>query len=239
MPRFFIDSPPCNSFSVTGGDAVHISRSLRMKTGDGITFCNNGSDYRCTITAITAERVECRVDEVLPTRSEPSVCLTIYQAMPKADKLELIIQKTVELGASRIVPFISKRCVSLPDAERFEKKRERLSKISLEAAKQAGRGIVPEIAPLMSMEQALEDMSACDIRLICYENGGAPLSGMGIDSSRSVGVMIGSEGGFERGEVEYAQSKGAKAVWLGERILRCETCPIAVTAIIMSLSGNM
>lgn len=239
MPRFFIDMPPEGTVIVRGGDAVHISRSLRMKIGDGIVFCNSGTDYRCTITAITSEQVECRVDERVPSRSEPSIALTIYQALPKSDKLELIVQKTVELGASRIVPFVSKRCVSLPDAGRFEKKRERLAKISLEAAKQAGRGIVPEIAPLMSFGEAVEDLRGNDIALICYENGGEALVGMGIDGSHSVGIMIGSEGGFERGEVEAAQAAGARTVWLGERILRCETCPIAVTAIIMSLSGNM
>ena len=239
MPRFFTDAVNSDTITVTGDDARHIGRSLRMKIGDDITFCNSGIDYQCRIDSITDCEVVCSVAESFPTKSEPSIMLTLYQALPKQDKLELIIQKTAELGVSRIVPFLSKRCVSRPDKKEFDKKLERLQKISLEAAKQAGRGVVPEIAPLMTFDEAVSDMLSSDIKIICYENEGNRLSDTGIDSSKSVAVMIGSEGGFERGEVDKAVSMGAVPVWLGRRILRCETCPIAVSAIIMNLSGNM
>ncbi len=239
MPRFFTDSVSGDFITVTGDDARHIGRSLRMKIGDDITFCSCGTDYNCKIVSMTDSDVVCRIDNSIPSKSEPSVFLTLYQAVPKQDKLELIVQKTAELGVSRIVPFLSKRCVSRPDKRDFEKKRDRLQKISLEAAKQAGRGIIPEIAPLMSFEEAVADMQKSDVKIICYENEGTKLSETGIDSQKSVAVMIGSEGGFEYGEVEKAVAGGASAVWLGERILRCETCPIAVTAVVMSLSGNM
>jgi 16S rRNA (uracil1498-N3)-methyltransferase len=239
MPRFFTDKVSGSTITVTGDDARHIGRSLRMKIGDDITFCNNGIDYLCRIDSISDSKVVCSIAKSFPAKSEPTIMLTLYQALPKQDKLELIIQKTTELGVSRIVPFLSKRCVARPDKKEFDKKLERLKKISLEAAKQAGRGIVPEVAPLMTFEEAVCDMQTSDIKIICYENEGKKLSETGIDSSKSVAVMIGSEGGFERGEVDRAVSGGAVPVWLGRRILRCETCPIAVSAVIMSLSGNM
>lgn len=239
MPRFFADTANGSIIAVTGDDARHIGRSLRMKIGDEITFCNSGVDYICRIDSISDSEVVCTVENSFPTKSEPSIMLTLYQAIPKQDKLELIIQKTAELGVSRIVPFLSARCVSRPDKKEFDKKLDRLRKISLEAAKQAGRGVIPEISPLMTFDEAVLDMQSSDIKIICYENEGNRLSDTGIDSSKSVAVMIGSEGGFERGEVDKAVSAGAVPVWLGRRILRCETCPIAVSAVIMSLSGNM
>lgn len=239
MPRFFIDYEPTDTIIVTGADARHIGRSLRMKTGDSITFCRCGTDYLCRIAAMTDSDVTCTIEKAEPSVSEPDVFLTIYQAFPKQDKFEQIIQKTVELGASRIVPFLSRRCVSRPDEKDFAKKLERFRKISEEAAKQSGRGIIPEIAPLMNFDKAVADMDSSQLKLICYENGGMRLSETDLSSYKSIAVMIGSEGGFERSEVEKAESAGAQPLWLGERILRCETCPPAITAIIMNLTGNM
>ncbi len=239
MPRFFIDHVPSEIITVTGDDARHIGRSLRMKTGDEITFCHSGMDYLCSITEMTETEVVCTINKSIPSCTEPNVKLTLYQAFPKGDKFELIIQKTVELGVSRIVPFISKRCVSRPDEKSFAKKLERYHKIAEEAAKQAGRGIIPEIAPLVTFDEAVKDMGSSDMSLICYENGGKKLAQTGICDAKSIAVMIGSEGGFERAEVDKAILNGAVPIWLGERILRCETCPIAMTAIIMNLTGNM
>ena len=223
--------------TVSGSDAAHISYSLRMKTGEEITFCREGKDFLCRIASITPENVICDIISESPSDCEPSVKLTLFQALPKSDKMELIIQKTVELGVYRIVPFISKRCISRPDAASAEKKLKRWRKIAEEAAKQSGRGIIPEISQIISFDEAIADTSS-DIRLMCYENGGSPLAETGIDSEKSVSVMIGSEGGFERDEADRAAAAGIVPVWLGKRILRCETCPIAVTAVIMNLSGN-
>ena len=239
MPRFFTDSPADDFIKVTGSDASHISFSLRMKPGEKIIFCHGGMDYNCVIDSITAEEVFCRVESITPTLTEPSVRLTIYQAYPKQDKLEHIIQKTTELGAVRIVPFISSRCVARPDKASYEKKLPRLKKIAEEAAKQSGRGIIPEVSDLMTFSEAVSDLAKNDLSLICYENGGEKLSGISFAEKKSIGVMIGSEGGFERSETDAAIAEGAVPIWLGERILRCETCPVAVTAIIMNLTGNM
>ena len=139
MPRFFIDENAlCGDIiTVRGGDAVHIGRSLRMKIGDSITFCREGTDFVSVIEKMTADEVFCRVMERIPSSSEPNLRLTIYQALPKQDKPELIIQKCTELGAARIVFFISKRCVSRPDERSAEKKLARWRKVAEEAAKQA------------------------------------------------------------------------------------------------------
>ena len=239
MPRFFTNSPASDYIRVTGSDARHIGYSLRMKVGDKITFCHGGVDYHTAIESFSENEVLCRVESSEPSRSEPSVSLTLYQAFPKQDKFETIIQKTTELGVSRIVPFISARCVSRPDAKTFPKKLERFRKIAEEAAKQSGRGIIPEIAPLTDLKGAVKDMENCGVKLFCYENGGEKLNDISLPYNGSIGVMIGSEGGFERAEADLAETSGAVKIWLGERILRCETCPIAVTAIIMNRTGNM
>lgn len=239
MPRFFTDQPVGDYIRVTGSDARHIGFSLRMKAGEKITFCHNGIDYHTVIESFTENEVLCRVESSEPSRSEPSVFMTLYQAFPKQDKLESIIQKTTELGVSRIVPFISARCVSRPDERSYAKKLERFRRISEEASKQSGRGIIPEIAELMTFEKALNDMKKSDVKLFCYENGGERLGNIHLPQSGTISVMIGSEGGFERDEAERAEAAGAVNIWLGERILRCETCPVAVTAVIMSLTGNM
>ena len=239
MPRFFIDHEPTDYINVEGADARHIGYSLRMKVGDELTFCRTGTDYICEIEEMTENTVLCRVKSTEPSKCEPSLRLTIYQAFPKQDKFEQIIQKVTELGAVRIVPFLSRRCVSRPDKKDFAKKRERFMRIAEEAAKQSGRGIIPEIGELLSFDEAVRDMVSSQIKLICYENGGEKLADIDFAAADTAAVMIGSEGGFERAEVEKAVENGAKPIWLGERILRCETCPIAVTAIIMNLSGNM
>lgn len=240
MPRFFTADVSGNSIITTGEDARHIGYSLRMKPGDEITFCNSGTEYICRISEMTSDSVVSEIVETRPTESEPTVFLTLYQAYPKSDKLELIVQKAVELGVSRIVPFTSKRCVAKPPADKSGAKRtERLNKIALEAAKQSGRGMVPEVTAPMTFREALEDMKRSEVKLFCYENVGIRIAEAGIDSEKSVAVMVGSEGGFDRDEADMAEAAGAKNIWLGKRILRCETCPIAVSAIVMQLSGNM
>lgn len=239
MPRFFIDENTVNGdiITITGGDATHIGRSLRMRVGENITFCREGMDYETVIEKMTSDSVICRVTEKAPSTSEPDIDLKIFQALPKQDKAELIIQKCVELGASEIVFFISKRCVSRPDEKSAEKKITRYSKIAEEAAKQSGRGRIPVVRGMLDMKEAVEELCYCDLPLFCYENGGKRLSEIEITGKKTIGVMIGSEGGFDRDEMDIACER-AIPVWLGKRILRCETCPIAVTSVIMNITGN-
>ena len=240
MPRFFTDAPASDFITVTGSDARHIGYSLRMKIGEEVTFCHSGTDYNCVIESITESEVLCRVVEAVPSKSEPSVQVTLYQAYPKQDKLELIIQKTTELGVTRIVPFISSRCIARPDEKSYRKKQERMQKIAEEAAKQSGRGIIPEISPMVSYKQCLEMMKELDKTIMLYEGeGGKPFGDVAVEGIKTAGLLIGSEGGFDVAEVEDAVSAGAERVWLGKRILRCETAPISALSILMFLTKNM
>ena len=135
MPRFFLENINTDNPVLTGEDARHIGRSLRMKPGEKITVCSCGTDYFCEISSITEDTVFLNIKEQKLCSAEPSVDLTLFQAIPKQDKLEHIIQKSVELGVSKIVPVLTRRCVSRPDKKDFEKKLVRLNKIALEAAK--------------------------------------------------------------------------------------------------------
>ena len=239
MPRFFVNEKPEEMYVITGEDATHIGRSLRMKPGEELTLCFDGYDYFGVIDKITDNEVFVNIRYNSLSKSEPDVFLTLFQAIPKGDKMEMIIQKAVELGASRIVPVLTDRCVSRPDEKSFAKKLSRYQKISESASKQSGRGIIPEITGILNVKQAAEELSKCDVALVCYEKGGISLNDAGLEKGKSVGVFIGSEGGFEEKEVQICIEKGAKAVGLGNRILRCETAPLAAISIIMNLTGNM
>ena len=235
MPRFFSDNINDNTAIITGSDAVHIGRSLRMKLGDELVVCNNGIEYNTIIQSISDEQVVCSVLSSCTAQTEPNINLTLFQAMPKSDKLDFIVQKSVELGVNKICPVITTRCVSRPDKKSFEKKKKRLQKIALEAAKQSGRGIIPEISDIITFDECLNLMCEQDLNLICYEKGGISLSEAGLERGSSVGLFIGSEGGFDQKEVDQCIEKGIKAVGLGKRILRCETAPITAISIIMFL----
>ena len=241
MPRFFVDREDINSSTavIRGADAVHIGRSLRMRLGDELTVCSEGRDYTCRIDTISDEMCTLTVLEEHAGSGEPDVRVTLYQAIPKGDKLETVVQKSVELGACGIVPVLTSRCVSRPDAKSFRKKRERLGKIALEAAKQCGRSIVPQVGEMISLAECAERLGGHELGLICYEKGGEPLSQAVSAGVRDIGIFIGSEGGFDESEVEVCKGQGAKVIGLGSRILRCETAPMAAIAIVMSLTGNM
>ena len=241
MPRFFADSSDINGTNavIRGSDAVHIGRSLRMRLGDELTVCCEGKDYLCRIDTISDEQCGLTVLSVSEGSGEPSVRVTLYQAMPKSDKLELIVQKAVELGAAEIVPVLTARCVSRPDEKSFRKKRERLNKIALEAAKQCGRSVVPMVGDILGLDECAMRLSEHECGLICYEKGGAPLTKAVPPHVKDIGIFIGSEGGFDDTEVEKCRSKGAEVIGMGSRILRCETAPLAAISIIMSITGNM
>lgn len=167
------------------------------------------------------------------------VKVTLYQALPKGDKFKNIIQKSVELGVSEIVPVLTRRCVYRPTKSDFSKKIERFNKITESAAKQSGRGIIPQVTEMLTLKEAVESMKENDINLILYENGGERFSADMLKNAKKIGVFIGSEGGFDEEEVELVKSQNATPIWLGERILRCETAPLAAITIIMHLTGNM
>lgn len=240
MPRFFTNEIDENNITLTGSDAVHVGRSLRMKPGEPLTVCCGGIDYNCEISEITSDTVYLSLKEKVVCAAEPNIEVTLFQAVPKMDKLEYIIQKSVELGVSRIVPMLTRRCVSRPDERDFAKKLARLNKIAAEAAKQSGRGIIPQVMPIVSYKKALEMMKELDQNVLLYEEeGGVSFGEVDLTGAKTVGLVIGSEGGFDREEAEACTSVGAAQVWLGKRILRCETAPITALSILMFLTNNM
>ena len=239
MPRFFVNVEDENNIIIEGDDARHIGRSLRMKLGDNITVTCKGTDYNCTIKSISDEFVTLNLIDKHICKSEPSVRLILFQAIPKGDKFETILQKSIELGASEIVPVLTRRCVSRPTEKDFSKKLKRYEKISESASKQSGRGIVPKVHNMVTLDKAIDMMKSNDLNYILYENGGERFSAERLKDVKTIGVFIGSEGGFDLEEVEKVKSNGGVPIWLGERILRCETAPLSAITIIMHLTGNM
>ena len=211
-----------------------------MKVGEPLTACDTkGYDYDCLIESLSDREVSLQVLEVRPSQSEPDVRVSLYQAMPKGDKLELIIQKAVELGVDSITPVMTRRCVSKPDSKSMAKKLERYNRIALEAAKQSGRGKVPQVCPMLDLPQALDEMAQTSCPILFYENATAPAKQVIDGAGKEIAVLIGSEGGFDESEVELAIQKGCQVLSLGKRILRCETAPLAALSIIMFETGNM
>lgn len=248
MPRFFVENLSGDVITLEGENAAHASRSLRMTTGESLILCDGcGNEADCVITGITGDTVLCTVQDTHPSKGEPTVSLTLYQAYPKQDKLEFIVQKAVELGASAVVPVLSERCIARPDSKNYAKKQIRLQKIAVEAAKQSGRGKIPTIENLLSFSKTLERIQKTeDIGLFCYEGGGERLSAALFSAicpsfpceKIKIGLFIGSEGGFSPAEANDARRAGLTPVTLGPRILRCETAPVAAISICMYLTGN-
>ena len=245
MPRFFTQDITEMGGCITGEDAKHIAKVLRMKVGDELTVCDTkGRDYDCMIEEIGAGEVRLKVLSVAPSQSEPDVRVHLYQAMPKADKMETIIQKAVELGAASITPVMTRRCVSRPDAKSMDKKLVRYNRIALEAAKQCGRGVVPPVRPLLELPQARGQMQRTGCPILFYENATAPAKQVIAKARESgkeleIAVLIGAEGGFDEDEVALAMEHGCHILSLGKRILRCETAPLAALTILMYETGNM
>ncbi|MEG1870040.1 MAG: 16S rRNA (uracil(1498)-N(3))-methyltransferase [Oscillospiraceae bacterium] len=240
MPRFFCTEINNNTAIIDGEDAKHISKVLRCKLGDNITVCDtNANDYDCTITNINSDTITLNVNSKSQSQTEPTVKVRLFQAIPKADKLELIIQKAVELGVTEIIPVLTQRCVARPDEKSMEKKLLRYNRIAYEAAKQCGRGIIPKVLPMVDFKQAVTMMTNDQLAILFYENSTTSLVDILQNPFNSISILIGSEGGFTPEEAQFATENGCHSLSLGKRILRCETAPIAAIAIVMYQSGNI
>ena len=240
MPRFFTETINESKGIISGDDAKHIAKVLRMHAGEKLVACDcQGYDYDCVIESLSDKEVELSVERKYSSETEPSVSVTLYQAMPKSDKMELIIQKAVELGVSAIVPVQTKRCVSRPDAKSMAKKLERYNRIALEAAKQCGRGRIPQVLPMLDFADAIKAMKEDQRAFLFYENSNSSFRKELEQGVNSVSIMVGAEGGFEEEEVQKALDLGIASLSLGKRILRCETAPLAALSIIMYETGNM
>ncbi len=241
MPRFFVNGPLAvgDTARIEGADARHIAGALRIAVGETLTLCDGvGGDYTATVTVIEREAVTLTVDTATPSAAEPSLAVTLYMGLPKGDKMELIIQKAVELGVTTIVPVITARSIARVDGKDAVKKRERYQRIAAEAAGQSGRGIIPTVEVPISWKQALPRLAA-ENTLLCYEGGGEPIGQLVSPADKELSLVIGPEGGFDPAEVAAVTAAGGRIATLGPRILRCETAPLAALAVLMEKSGNM
>ncbi len=243
MARFFIagtnllGSPTA---IIRGRDAEHI-QVLRIRPGEDVTICDTqGTDYKCRLVRATKEEAELEVVEVVPCRGEPSVAVTVLCGLPKGDRVDYIIQKSVETGACSIVFFQSARCIAKPDDP--YKKLERWNRISEEAAKQSGRGIIPKVSWAEDYGEVLNTAVHTDLPLFMYETGEREPLNEVLESHKNISsaaVITGPEGGFEKYEADLARIAGLHICTMGERILRCETAPVVAVTAVMYATGNL
>ena len=244
MPKFFVAGNQINNNKITiiGNDVNHIKNVLRQKSGDKITICDTSKeqDYLCKIDKIEEKSIDCNIIEKLENNTESNVKVTIFQGLPKADKLELVIQKSVELGAYDITPLQMKRCVVKLNEKDKLKKIQRWQKISEVAAKQCGRNIIPKINNIVNVKEVCNLCNEYDIVLIAYENEKENTLKKELKNLKKldkeeikVAVIIGPEGGIAPEEIEMFEENGAKIITLGNRILRTETAALSVLSIIM------
>ena len=219
-------------------DINHIKNVLRMRQGEKIALCceASGKEYICSVEELGEEGIRARIEDINGQSRELPVRITLFQGLPKGDKMELIIQKAVELGAARIVPFFSRFCVAAPKKE--DQKNARYARIAAEAAKQAGRGVIPAVELPLDIKDLPARFSEFDLVLFFYEGGGQSLRTLVKDQKR-IALITGAEGGFSPEEAEKLIAAGAVPVGLGPRILRCETAPVAALAAVMTLAGQL
>lgn len=239
MPRFFVRQGAIQGKSIilSGEDAHHIARSLRMAVGESLTVCDmQGNEYDCRILSFLDDReVTVEIERTRAPQNEPPCRIRLFQALPKGDKLETVIQKAVECGASEIIPFESERCVVRVKPEAEARKTERRQRIAEEAAKQCGRSALPTVRETVSFSEMLRLSKESELCLFCYEGEGTEPLGQVLRREKDllekgcgISVIIGSEGGFSIPEAEAIRTAGMTAVGLGRRILRTETAPIFI-----------
>lgn len=240
MQHFFVtpDQVKGDLIFVEGSDVNHMKNVLRMRIDEEVTISDgNNRQYLCKIKEYDNEEAILHIVEEMTTDTELPSRIYLFQGLPKQDKMELIVQKCVELGVYQVIPVATKRCVVKLDDKKAKKKIERWQQIAESAAKQAGRGLIPEVTDVLSFKEALKYADELDVVLIPYELA----EGMNetkriiseIKPGQSVGIFIGPEGGFEKEEVEAAIDSGAKAITLGKRILRTETAGLTTLSVLM------
>ena len=238
MPRFFIDGTADGRAYIAGADALHIAKALRMRPGEALTLCDGkGTDFDGVLETVTDRQVTVRISASRPSQAEPTLAVTLYQGLPKGDKMDWIIQKAVELGVTAVVPVATRRSVARLEGK-ADKKQERWQRIAAEAAGQCGRGMLPSVERPLSWSQALSRLSG-EPALVFYEGGGRPLRELVTPSTRRLSVFVGPEGGFDPEEIDAIRRQGGGVATLGPRILRCETAPLAALTLLMHRSGNM
>ncbi len=240
MAKFFVKTNQIenNKIIILDEDVNHIKNVLRMEIGDKIQICNleTSENYSCKIENLTEKEIKCDIIEKLESKAESNVHINIFQGLPKADKMELIIQKCTEIGAAEFTPVNLKRCIVKLDSKDEKKKIERWQKIAEVAAKQSKRDIVPKINIIKNLNEVCNLISKYDIVLVAYEEEKQNklqdelIKIKNINKNYNIAVVIGPEGGIEQEEIFKLKENGAKIITLGNRILRTETAPIVITS---------
>jgi len=254
MPKFFVKSNQIENdkIIITGEDVNHIKNVLRLNIDDDIQVCdlNTAVNYTCGISKIDNDKIECNIFNRVNSEAESNIHINIFQGIPKSDKMELIIQKCVELGANEITPVEMKRCIAKIEDKSKTKKIDRWQKISEVAAKQCGRDRVPKINDVINIKNICNLIDEYDIVILAYENEEKNTLKKELlelkertNKNLKIAIIVGPEGGLDKEEVEGLKTNGAKSVTLGKRILRTETVAFVLTSIIMyelgDLGGNM
>ena len=242
MHSFYIDTPANGVASLPPEEAKHALKVLRLGVGDAVCAMDGaGGRWKGEIAEIDGNRVSVRLSEPLPDNEAP-VRVTVYEGLPKADKLDFIAQKLTEVGAAALVPVRMSRCVAKLDGRDGEKRRERLEKIAREAAKQCGRGVPLSVAAPMDWQSAVRAMAGHDLLLVPWEEARETrlkdVREMKPDA-RDIGIVIGPEGGIAPGEIDAIAAVGGRCVTLGPRILRTETAAVVSAALAMQLWGDL
>lgn len=242
MPKFFVPTNQIDKDKIViqNDDVNHIKNVLRAKVDDKIDICdyNTSKNYVCKIEEIEDKVIRCKIIEEIDSNVESEVKVSIFQGIPKADKMELVIQKSVELGAYDITPIEMKRCVVKLKEKDKTKKIQRWQKISEVAAKQSGRDIIPNINNIININKLCEGLEKYDLVLVAYENEKIntlknELTKIKNNKKVKIAVIIGPEGGIDKAEIEQLEKYNAKIVTLGNRILRTETVALSMLSIIM------
>ena len=240
MHRFYGISLPDGQVQLTAEDARHALRVLRMQPGDAAEIILDGSRYLGSIISTDMECVRFSLNEKLPS-TEPGLRITLFQGLPKADKMDWIVQKAVEIGVHRVIPVEMSRCVTHMEQKDQEKKRERWQKIAREAGKQSGRCVIPEVTLPVSLSRMLSLASDLDACIVPWEEARSlSLKAFAASNPRitSIGILIGPEGGIDEKEIQQIQSV-FHPLTLGPRILRTETAGLVSAAVLMALYGEM
>lgn len=244
MPKFFVGEEQIahDKIIINNTDVRHIKNVLRKQINDKIEICNqnNGKNYECKIEQINNETITCSILRQIESNAESNIQVDIFQGLPKSDKMELIIQKSVELGVYNIIPTNMKRCIVKIESKEEDKKIQRWQKIAEVAAKQSGRDIIPHISSISTIDDICKDVKNYDVILVAYEEEKQNtlkkelLQLKNLDKQKiKIGILIGPEGGIDKEEIEKLKSSDAKIITLGNRILRTETVALNVLSVIM------
>ena len=244
MARFYVPQPQIEKgmLKVEGSEVKHIRKVLRLKAGDGITiFDGSAKEYEGTIVELGSSAVLIQIQNTLSPRRDSHLEITLAQSLLKGEKMDYLIQKATELGVKEIVPFFSSRSVPLLEKSRRLERHHRWEKIAIEASKQCGRGILPNVKPLQDYSEMLRSVSSDSLRLILWERGGVSLKQIleGSTEKKRIFFIVGPEGGVSQEEVEESKEMGFIPITLGKRILRAETASLCLLSILQYEWGDI